>query len=116
MTSSRADHDTSLQSAYSSGHSPAVNPGCSARDALVAMMSVCAPELYAHARRVSHVATATARMMDLPAPLMEQIEQAALLHDIGKLAIAHQEPLPQGPDGELQACCSGSTYASGSTC
>jgi response regulator RpfG family c-di-GMP phosphodiesterase len=103
MMSSRADHDTSLPSTCQSGHALAVTRGCSARDALVAMMSVCAPELYAHARRVSHAAMAIARMMELPAPLVEQIEQVALLHDIGKLTFAPDEPLPKGPDGELQA-------------
>ena len=64
---------------------------------------VCARQSHAHARRVSQVATATARTMDLPAPLIEQIEQAALLHDIGKLALAEQDVQPFGPQGELQA-------------
>jgi putative nucleotidyltransferase with HDIG domain len=75
----------------------------SALDALVAMMSACAPDLYAHARRVSQTATATARTMELPAPLIEQIEQAALLHDIGKLAVARPDVPQHGPDAELQA-------------
>jgi HD-GYP domain-containing protein (c-di-GMP phosphodiesterase class II) len=67
------------------------------------MMSACAPDMYAHARRVSQIATATARMMDLPAPLIEQVEQAALLHDIGKLAFIEQGAPPLVSDGELQA-------------
>ena len=67
------------------------------------MMSACAPDVYAHSRRVSQAASATARTMDLPAPLIEQVEQAALLHDVGKLAMAAQEMRPFGPDGELQA-------------
>jgi putative nucleotidyltransferase with HDIG domain len=77
--------------------------GSSALDALVAMMSACAPDVYAHARRVSQMATVTARTMELPTPLIEQIAQAALLHDIGKLAVARPEPLRHGPDAELQA-------------
>ncbi len=93
----------SLQPVHPSGHSPAAGSGRSAIDALMAMMGACAPDLHAHARRVSHAATAIARTMDLPAPLVEQIEQAALLHDLGKLAMAGQEVLAQGPDGELQA-------------
>ena len=101
--SSRANPESSLQSAHPSGPSLDATHGCSALDALMAMMSACAPDLHAHARRVSHAATAAARMMDLPAPLIEQIEQAALLHDIGKLAIAAQEMPASGPDRELQA-------------
>ncbi len=59
--------------------------------------------MYAHVRRVSQIATATARMMELPAPLIEQIEQAALLHDLGKLALTEQGAPAFGSDGELQA-------------
>ena len=81
----------------------AAAPGSSALDALLAMMSACAPDIYAHARRVSQIAAATARMMELPAPLVEQVEQAALLHDIGKLAFTEQNALPLGSTGELQA-------------
>jgi response regulator RpfG family c-di-GMP phosphodiesterase len=77
--------------------------GCSALDALLAMMSACAPDMYAHVRRVSQMATATARMMDLPAPIVEQVEQAALLHDLGKLAFTEQGAPAFGADGELQA-------------
>jgi putative nucleotidyltransferase with HDIG domain len=72
-------------------------------DALVALLSACAPELYAHCRRVSHAATATARTLRLPVPLVEQIQQAALLHDIGKLGIAAPDSPLEGPEGELQA-------------
>ena len=77
-------------------------PGHTACDALVAVMSACAPDLYAHARRVARLATATARTMDLPPHLVEQIEQAALLHDIGKLAFSEHGDQAPGPD-ELQA-------------
>src|SRR5262245_35426532 len=77
--------------------------GSSALDALLAMMSACAPDMYAHVRRVSKIATATARMMELPAPIVEQVEQAALLHDIGKLALTEQSAPAFGSDGELQA-------------
>ena len=103
MMSSRANHDTSVPPVHPSGHSLTTAPGRSALDALVAMMGACAPDLHAHSRRVSHAATAAARIMELPAPLVEQIEQAALLHDIGKLALAGHEMPPPGPDGELQA-------------
>lgn len=77
--------------------------GSSALDALLAMMSACAPDMYAHVRRVSQIAAATARMMELPVPIVEQVEQAALVHDIGKLASAEQGAPVFGSDRELQA-------------
>jgi response regulator RpfG family c-di-GMP phosphodiesterase len=75
----------------------------SAIDALMAMISACAPESHAHARRVARYATAIARIIDLPEPLVEPIEQAALLHDIGKLAIPDPEIESDDALGELQA-------------
>jgi response regulator RpfG family c-di-GMP phosphodiesterase len=70
---------------------------------LLAMMSACAPDMYAHVRRVSQMATVTARMIELPAPIVEQVEQAALLHDLGKLAFTEQGAPAFGAEGELQA-------------
>jgi putative nucleotidyltransferase with HDIG domain len=75
----------------------------SALDALMAMISACAPESHAHARRVARYASAIARTIGLPEPLVEQVEQAALLHDIGKLAIPDPELDSDDPLGELQA-------------
>ena len=75
----------------------------SALDALMAMISACAPDSHAHARRVARYATAIARTIELPEPLLEQVEQAALLHDIGKLAIPDPELESDDPLGELQA-------------
>ncbi len=103
MMSPRVNPTISTESVSPPGFDLAGAQGCSAVDALVAMMSACAPDIYAHARRVSQVATATARTMALPAPLIEQIEQAALLHDIGKLALVEQGMQPFGSEGELQA-------------
>jgi two-component system, cell cycle response regulator len=74
-----------------------------ALDAMLAMLSACAPVAYAHARRVARTSTAIARTVELPEPLVEQIEHAALLHDIGKLAIPDPELEADGPHGELQA-------------
>jgi response regulator RpfG family c-di-GMP phosphodiesterase len=59
--------------------------------------------MYAHVRRVSQAATATARTLDLPPSTIEQIEQAALLHDIGKLAFTGHETPAFDDNGELQA-------------
>lgn len=103
MMSPRVNPTTSSDSASPSGFDLDSAHGCSALDALLAMMSACAPDMYAHVRRVAQMATATARMMDLPAPLIEQVEQAALLHDLGKLAFTEQGAPAFGSDGELQA-------------
>ena len=73
-----------------------------ALDAMLAMMSACAPEAHAHARRVARLATAIARTVELPEPLIEQVEHCALLHDIGKLAIPDPDVEADGVQGELQ--------------
>jgi putative nucleotidyltransferase with HDIG domain len=102
MMSSRVNPAIPTSSAGPSG--PDISaPGGSAIDVLVAVMSSCAPETYAHARRVTQSAVAMARTMELPASTVEQIEQAALLHDLGKLAMASPEAATLGPQGELQA-------------
>jgi response regulator RpfG family c-di-GMP phosphodiesterase len=103
MMSSRVNPALFLESVDPSGPEFAGGQSSSALDALTAVMSACAPELYAHARRVAQAAAATARMMDLPVPMLEQIEQAALLHDIGKLAFTSQPMHPFGSDAELHA-------------
>jgi putative nucleotidyltransferase with HDIG domain len=80
-------------------------PGAAPRaalDAMLAMMSACAPEAHAHARRVAKLATAIARTVELPEPLVEQVEHCALLHDIGKLAIPDPDVEAEGAQGELQ--------------
>jgi two-component system cell cycle response regulator len=81
-------------------------PGASAPraalDAMLAMMSACAPEAHAHARRVARLATAIARTVELPEPLIEQVEHCALLHDIGKMAIPDPDVEADGAQGELQ--------------
>ena len=80
-------------------------PGAAPRaalDAMLAMMSACAPEAHAHARRVAKLSTAIARTVELPEPLVEQVEHCALLHDIGKLAIPDPDVEAEGAQGELQ--------------
>ena len=67
------------------------------------MMSACAPAAHAHARRVARTAAALARTVELPDPLVEQVEHAALLHDIGKLAIPDPDVEADDAQGELQA-------------
>ena len=57
-------------------------------------LDACLQQLYganeaalSHARRVSRGAVRIARAMDVAEPLLGHVERAALLHDIGKLAI-----------------------------
>src|SRR5262245_19450057 len=91
------------ESTPQSGPAPDDTQDCSALDALLAMMSACAPDVHAHARRVARAASATARILDLPAPLIDHIERAALLHDIGKLAFVEEaDSHPFVSDDELQ--------------
>src|SRR6185436_15892669 len=103
MMSARVNPTTLSDSVAPPGVDPGGAQGCSALDALLAMMSACAPDMYAHVRRVSQMATVTARMIELPAPIVEQVEQAALLHDLGKLAFTEQGAPAFGAEGELQA-------------
>jgi response regulator RpfG family c-di-GMP phosphodiesterase len=81
--------------------------GGAALDALVAVLRACAPETHAHGRRVARVSAAVAATMGLPDVLVEQVAQAALLHDIGKLALSGPDLGPDlgpdGPDDELGA-------------
>ena len=103
MMSARVNPTTLSDSVAPPGVDPGGAQGCSALDALLAMMSACAPDMYAHVRRVSQMATVTARVIELPAPIVEQVEQAALLHDLGKLAFTEQGAPAFGAEGELQA-------------
>jgi response regulator RpfG family c-di-GMP phosphodiesterase len=80
--------------------------GGSALEALAAVLQACAPEAHAHGRRVARVASAVAVTLGLPEVLVEQVAQAALLHDVGKLAIGEPALGPSGVDGELQAVLS----------
>jgi HD-GYP domain-containing protein (c-di-GMP phosphodiesterase class II) len=47
-----------------------------------------------HSRRVSHLAVAVGRGLGLPEPELLALEYAALMHDIGQLAL--RDPIPGG--------------------
>ena len=64
---------------------------------------MCAPGVRARPGRWRAFATAIARTVELPEPLVEQVEHCALLHDIGKLAIPDPEIEADGAQGELQS-------------
>jgi response regulator RpfG family c-di-GMP phosphodiesterase len=103
MMPSRVNPAIASSTAGPSGLEAGGTPGGSAFEVLLATLSACAPETYAHSRRVMLAAVATARTMELPASIVEQIEQASLLHDLGKLAMAMPEASAVGPQAELQA-------------
>ena len=67
--------------------------GISARGSLASIYSIAAvvesrnPYLYGHARKVNSYAVALAEELGLPSEKVAKISAAALLHDIGKIAI-----------------------------
>lgn len=64
------------------------NPSSPAHlDALLDRLHASRPSLLAHARRISRYAGSIARELRLPALACLHIERAALVHDIGKLAL-----------------------------
>jgi response regulator RpfG family c-di-GMP phosphodiesterase len=103
MMSSRVNSVFLPSTAGPSGPDTGATQGGSAFEVLLATLSACAPETYAHSRRVMLSAVATARTMELPASIVEQIEQASLLHDLGKLAMTVPDAAGAGPQAELQA-------------
>ena len=56
-------------------------------EALAAAVDAKDPATHDHSRRVAHIARIIARQMKLSRDEIEQIELAALLHDVGKLGI-----------------------------
>lgn len=64
--------------------------------ALVTAMELRNPERQGHSERVANYATAIAVQMGLPKPEVQRVQLAALLHDVGKIAVA-PEP-PEGAD------------------
>ena len=58
-----------------------------AQSGLLAMLEIRLPDTYAHAQRVARASVALARAMRLTGPEVRIVRRAALLHDIGKLAV-----------------------------
>lgn len=56
-------------------------------DAMLAMLTLSDREAYSHAYRVAALSLSMGRVLGLEEPDLVRLEQAALLHDIGKLAI-----------------------------
>lgn len=70
-------------------------------DAFVHAMSVADGSTAAHSQKVAEYAVAIARELKLPPERVEQVRRAALLHDLGKLAVPKEilnKPGPLNPD------------------
>ena len=57
------------------------------RDAMLSMLAACTPRVHEHSRRVARLAVRLARALGVTEPEVLDVEQAALLHDIGKIAV-----------------------------
>jgi len=68
-----------------------------ALDRVLARLHRARPTLLAHARRVAQYASATAHELRLPALTCLHIARAALVHDLGKLALPDALRAPRGP-------------------
>lgn len=66
-------------------------------EALVAALDAREHETYAHSFRVRAYTMHLARLAEFPVDMMPQLEHAALLHDIGKIAVADAILLKPGP-------------------
>jgi response regulator RpfG family c-di-GMP phosphodiesterase len=70
-------------------------------EAMLASVTAAIPELYTHSRRVATLALALARVIGAAQLDLTRLRRAALLHDLGKLAIPEaviRKPAPLGPD------------------
>jgi response regulator RpfG family c-di-GMP phosphodiesterase len=72
-----------------------------ALDAMLSMVTLADREAYAHAYRVASLALRLGRAVGLPADELITLRQAALLHDLGKLAVPDailRKPAPLTPE------------------
>jgi two-component system cell cycle response regulator len=74
------------------------------RDAVLKMLHERDPDLYAHLRAVGELAERVARQLGLDEPTVRQVQRAAELHDIGKIAVPDAILHKPGPleQSELQ--------------
>jgi putative two-component system response regulator len=96
------EEDTSLQGAVTlerarlAEATRRANPSTIDR-ALLAVLRHRAPEVFAHVHRVAGMAAAIAAALRLPAADIERIRTAALLHDIGRVALPERLVTGGGP-------------------
>jgi len=75
-----------------------------ALDAMLSMLTIGDRDAYGHAYRVAALAASMARALQLPEDERIAIERAALLHDLGKLAVPDavlRKPAPLTPEEQL---------------
>lgn len=78
--------------------------GDAALDQMLSTLTLGDPNAYAHAYRVAALAVGIARTMGVPDADLPALEQAALLHDLGKLAIPDavlRKPAPLTAEEQL---------------
>lgn len=78
--------------------------GDAALDRMLSTLTLGDPNAYAHAYRVAALAVSIARTMGVPDADLPALEQAALLHDLGKLAIPDavlRKPAPLTAEEQL---------------
>jgi putative nucleotidyltransferase with HDIG domain len=78
--------------------------GDAALDHMLSTLTLGDPNAYAHAYRVAALATSIARTMGVPDADLPALEQAALLHDLGKLVIPDavlRKPAPLTAEEQL---------------
>jgi cyclic di-GMP phosphodiesterase len=69
----------------------------SALETLVATLEAREPQTYAHSFRVRSYALHLARLMNYPEAVLPRLASAAVLHDIGKIAVSDSVLLKPGP-------------------
>jgi response regulator RpfG family c-di-GMP phosphodiesterase len=78
--------------------------GDAALDEMLSTLTLGDPNAYAHAYRVAAIAVSIARALGMPDSELPALEQAALLHDLGKLAIPDavlRKPAPLTAEEQL---------------
>jgi putative nucleotidyltransferase with HDIG domain len=73
-------------------------------DATLSMLTLSDSEAYAHAYRVAALAVSVARALQMPDDEVPALERAALLHDLGKLAVPEavlRKPAPLTEEEQL---------------
>jgi response regulator RpfG family c-di-GMP phosphodiesterase len=88
-----ADRTAHLSQAFARHH----GTSSAELDVLLESLSLGNPESLAHARRVSELSVPVASALGLGGPALRIIEQAALLHDLGKMAISDAVTPKHGP-------------------
>ena len=85
------------QRMYAQKQGRETSAGRQSRNVLLRALSERSPELIDHVADVAELAEEVARLLDLPGHEVEQIRQAAELHDVGKVAVPDEILEKRGP-------------------